>query len=170
MGGDDEAEGTSAFGQFLRAEYARLVPMLQALTGDRALAEDLAQEAMVKAQREWSRIAEYDRPAAWVRRVALNATSNARRRRRHEEIALGRAGADDLVLELAGGDDELWAHVRRLPDQQRFAVVLFYVGDRSVVEVAEVLGCSEGTVKTHLSRARATLARQLGATRWEARR
>ena len=62
-------------------------------------------------------------------------------------------------------DPELWRLVRRLPEQQRWAVALHYVEDRPVAEVAGVLGCSEGTVKTHLSRAWATLARQLDDTR-----
>ena len=60
------------------------------------------------------------------------------------------------------GDERLWQLVRELPEQQRFAVVLYYVEDRSVAEVAEILECSEGSVKTHLSRARAALARALG--------
>jgi RNA polymerase sigma-70 factor (ECF subfamily) len=51
--------------------------------------------------------------------------------------------------------------VRELPEQQRFAIVLHYVEDRSVADIAEVLQCSEGTVKTHLSRGRAALARGL---------
>ena len=65
----------------------------------------------------------------------------------------------------ASADPELWRLVRRLPEQQRWAVALHYVEDRPVAEVAAVLGCSEGSVKTHLSRARATLARQLDDTR-----
>jgi RNA polymerase sigma-70 factor (ECF subfamily) len=157
----NEGGDTLTFDDFFRDEYPRLVPMLQALTGDRGLAEDLAQESFAKAQRYWDRIAAYDRPGAWVRRVALNASSNSRRRREREHSALARVGGGDVVLELAGGDDELWERVRALPEQQRWAVALFYVEDRSVADTAAVLGCSEGTVKTHLARARGTLARQL---------
>ena len=160
----DGGDGPLTFEDLFRDEYPRLVPMLQALTGDRALAEDLAQEALVRAERHWDRLAGYDRPGAWVRRVALHLSANARRRRRREATALGRMAPAarsevdvDVVLELSGDDDELWACVRSLPDQQRFAVALYYVADRSVADVAEVLGCSEGAVKTHLSRARATL-------------
>jgi RNA polymerase sigma-70 factor (ECF subfamily) len=57
-------------------------------------------------------------------------------------------------------DEALWALVRDLPDQQRRAVALHYVGDLSVTDVAEVMECTEGTVKTHLSRARANLAQR----------
>jgi RNA polymerase sigma-70 factor (ECF subfamily) len=140
--------------------------MLHALTGDRHGAEDLAQEALMKAQRDWRRISTYDRPGAWVRRVALNASSNARRRRGREQRALGRIGAAEIATDdTLGADEELWRAVRGLPVQQRWAVVLHYVADRSIAEIAAVLECSEGTVKTHLSRARAGLARRLGEER-----
>jgi RNA polymerase sigma-70 factor (ECF subfamily) len=148
------------FEDFFRDEYPRLVPMLHALTGDRHRAEDLAQEALLRAQRDWRRIAAYDRPGAWVRRVALNAASTAGRRMGRERRALARVG-DPPPLELPAGDEELWRAVRELPEQQRWAVVLHYVEDRPVAEVALVLECAEGTVKTHLSRARAALARRL---------
>jgi RNA polymerase sigma-70 factor (ECF subfamily) len=154
------------FEDFFRDEYPRLVPMLHALTGDRHRAEDLAQEALLRAQRDWRRIAAYDRPGAWVRRVALNAASNAGRRRARERRALGRVGATETTAELLpAGDESLWRAVRELPEQQRWAVVLHYVEDRPVADVATVLECAEGTVKTHLSRARATLARRLGEER-----
>jgi RNA polymerase sigma-70 factor, ECF subfamily len=150
------------FEDFFRDEYPRLVPMLHALTGDRHRAEDLAQEALLRAQRDWRRISTYDRPGAWVRRVALNAASNAGRRRGREERALRRVGVAEAGVELPAADERLWGAVRALPEQQRWAVVLHYVEDRPVAEVAAVLECSEGTVKTHLSRARAALARRLG--------
>jgi RNA polymerase sigma-70 factor (sigma-E family) len=154
------------FEDFFRDEYPRLVPMLQALTGDRHRAEDLAQDALMKAQRDWRRISMYDRPGAWVRRVALNAASNASRRQGREQRALARVAAgDERAGELTAGDEELWQAVRELPEQQRWAVVLHYVEDRPIIEVAVVLECSEGTVKTHLSRARATVARRLEVPR-----
>ncbi len=162
-------DGMLTFERFFRDEFPRLVPMLHAVTGDRQRAEDLAQEALAKAQRDWPRVASLDRPGAWVRRVALNASSNVRRRRGREVAALRRVGPTPDVGDVpAPADPELWALVRRLPEQQRWAVALHYVEDRPVAEVAAVLGCSEGTVKTHLSRARATLARQLQQTRNEA--
>jgi Sigma-70, region 4 len=97
-------------------------------------------------------------PGRMVRRVALHAASNASRRRGREERALGRVDVAETTTELLSADEALWRAVRELPDQQRWAMVLHYVEDRPVAEVAAVLECSEGTVKTHLSRARATLA------------
>lgn len=160
-------DGGVTYEEFFRREYPRLVPMLRAVTGDRQRAEDLAQDALWKAQQHWERISAYDQPGAWVRRVALNASANAHRRRQRESRALARLGPDGrtdvrtVPTEEAGGDERLWRLVRALPDQQRFAVVLHYVEDRSVADIAEILQCAEGTVKTHLSRARATLARAL---------
>jgi RNA polymerase sigma-70 factor (ECF subfamily) len=162
-------DGTVTFERFFRDEYPRLVPMLHAVTGDRQRAEDLAQEALAKAQQDWERVRTLDRPGAWVRRVALNASSNVRRRRGREVAALRRVGRAAEIGDVpAEADPDLWRLVRRLPEQQRWAVALHYVEDRPVAEVAAVLRCSEGSVKTHLSRARATLARQLDDIRKEA--
>jgi RNA polymerase sigma-70 factor, ECF subfamily len=146
--------------QFFAEEYPRLVPMLHALTGDRGRAEDLAQDALTRAHREWHRITAYDKPGAWVRRVARNLASNSARRSRREQRALRRV-TDAHHVELTVDDERLWTLVRELPDQQRWAVALFYVEDMSVSAVADVLEITEGTVKTHLSRARATLAARL---------
>ena len=151
------------FDDFFRSEYPQLVPMVHALLGDRGRAEDVAQEALAAAQQAWPTVSRYERPGAWVRRVALNRASNVRRRRGREVVALRRVGTGpELVDAPTAGDGRLWELVRGLPEQQRCAVVLYYVEDRSVTEVAEILECSEGSVKTHLSRARAALARALG--------
>jgi RNA polymerase sigma-70 factor (ECF subfamily) len=123
----------------------------------------VAQEALAAAQQAWATVSRYERPGAWVRRVALNRASNVRRRRGREVVALRRIGAGpEGVDDPTAGDEKLWRLVRELPEQQRHAVVLYYVEDRSVADVAEILQCSEGSVKTHLSRARTALARTLG--------
>src|SRR4051812_26802776 len=83
---------TSGFERFFREEYPRLVILLVAVTGDRAVAEELAQEALLRAHVRWDRIIRYDRPGAWVRRVALNLASHHRRRRRSEQGAFDRIG------------------------------------------------------------------------------
>lgn len=157
------------FDDFFRSEYPRLVPMLHGVVGDRGQAEDLAQEALAIAQREWDKVREYQQPGAWVRRVALNRASNVRRRRDREVVALHRAaGRDPTVEGPAPGDARLWQLVSGLPQQQRCAVALHYIEDRPLDEIAEILECSEGSVKTHLSRARETLARKLDVNRKEA--
>ena len=64
-------------------------------------------------------------------------------------------------IELDEGDEAFWQAVRRLPPRQAQAVALYYLEDYSVREISEILDCSEGTVKTHLSRARDSVARHL---------
>ena len=66
-----EQRGAPAFDDFYRDEYRRLVPVIAALLGDRAGAEDVVQEALAEAQRRWATVVEFDKPGAWVRRVAL---------------------------------------------------------------------------------------------------
>ena len=161
-------DGMVTFERFFRDEYPRLVPMLHAVTGDRQRAEDLAQEALAKAQQDW-RTGRVARPPRGVgqaggpqRLVQRPPAARAGRRLRCGRVGtVADAGAGDVP---AAADPELWSLVRQLPEQQRWAVALHYVEDRPVAEVAAVLGCSEGTVKTHLSRARATLAKQLSDT------
>ena len=135
-------DGTVTFERFFRDEYPRLVPMLHALLGDRQRAEDVAQEALAAAQRDWHRVSTLDKPGAWVRRVALNASSNVRRRRGREAVALRRLGpaAPTAAPAAAETDEQLWRLVRQLPEQQRWAVALHYVEDRPVGEVARILG------------------------------
>ena len=159
-----DQRGAPAFDAFFRDEYRRLVPVIAALLGDRAGAEDVVQEALAEAERRWTAVVELDKPGAWVRRVALNRASNVRRRsgREHRALTRLRVVRPEPVAS-ALPDDELWALVRSLPDQQRRAVVLHYVGDLTVADVADAMECSEGTVKTHLSRARAQLAERYAA-------
>ena len=154
----------STFDSFFVSEYPRLVATLTAWCGSRATAEDIAQDALTQAHRNWGRVAPLDNPGTWVRRVALNRSHNESRRRSRERRALrivenGTAPAATSALL----DEDLWRAVRRLPTNQRDAVVLRYVDDLSVADIAGVLGCSEGSVKAHLSRARKKLAERLGA-------
>ncbi len=153
---------TGSFDAFFRQELRGLVALLTAVTGSTALAEELAQEAMVRAHQRWSRISAYEDPGAWVRRVGLNLAFNARARRRTERHALERLAVDRSLtvttLHRDDGPDEFWAIVRRLPRRQAAAVVLHYLEDRPVTEVATILGCAEGTAKAHLHKGRARLA------------
>lgn len=153
----------SGYDAFFRAEYPRLVTLLVAVTGSRAVAEELAQEALLRAHVRWDRINRYDRPGAWARRVALNLASNQRRRGRSERRAVERLTRqrEPYAFADAGPSDDFWELVRRLPRQQAAAVALHHLEDRSVAEVATILGCAEGTAKAHLHRGRTALARML---------
>jgi RNA polymerase sigma-70 factor, ECF subfamily len=151
-----------SFEDFYRREHRHVLGLAFVLTGNYSVAEDTAQDAFTAAFRNWPSIVAYDSPAAWVRRVTCNRAASVVRRRAREAKALMRlAGRTRTSVELDEDDEAFWQAVRRLPPRQAQAVALYYLEDYSVRKISEVLDCSEGTVKTHLSRARAAVARHL---------
>lgn len=152
-----------AFEDFYRREFRSVVALAYALTGSRVGAEDLAQEAFLAAHQRWDRIGEYDKPEAWVRRVLSNMAISAFRRRAAETRALARLALQrqEALPELEPPDVEFWGAVRSLPQRQAQAVALFYLEDRSVTEIADILDCSPSTAKVHLFRGRQALATAL---------
>ena len=156
--------GGESFESFYRREFRPVVGLAFALSGSRLGAEDLAQEAFVAAHQRWDRIGTYDKPGAWVRRVVVNLANSGFRRRAAEARALTRlAGQRHQSLpELDPEDAEFWRTVRQLPERQAQAIALFYIEDRSVIEIAEILECSPSTAKVHLFRGRKALAERLG--------
>ena len=146
---DDEFE------QFFLANYPAVLHILVLTTGDREHATDATQEAFIKAYAKWSKIRRYDSPIAWVRRVAINASHDSfrkdRRRRRREEATP--SAAEGPQPDRYASDDAAMQLLMGLPDRQREVATLFYVDDRSVVEIAAILGLNDGTVKSHLSSA-----------------
>ena len=152
-----------AFEDFYMREYPAVVGLAYALSGSRWGSEDLAQEAFLAAHRDWGRIGSYQQPAAWVRRVVANLAVSAFRRRVAETKALARVALrrGEAMPDLAAADPEFWAAVRALPRRQAQVVALYYLEDRSVADVADILGMTPGTVKRHLYDARGTLARRL---------
>ncbi len=158
-----EVSGKSlSFEDFYRQEHRHVLGLAFVLTGNRAVAEDTAQDAFTAAFRNWPSIVAYDSPAAWVRRVTCNRAASVLRRRVREAKALMRlAGRTQTSVELGEDDEAFWQAVRRLPPRQAQAVALHYLEDYSVRKISEVLDCSESTVKTHLSRARVAVARHL---------
>ena len=151
-----------SFETFYRREYRGLVALAYALVGSRPAAEDIAQEALTAAYRNWGRVAGLADPTAFVRRTAANMAASYFRRRLVEARSLMRlAGYRQPATELEAADEEFWAAVRRLPRRQAQAVALRYVYDCPVREVADVMGVSEGAVKRHLYLGRAALAGHL---------
>jgi RNA polymerase sigma-70 factor (ECF subfamily) len=166
-GGDKPVLIDVDFDDFYGRGYRKCAALGFALTGSVADADDLAQEAFATAYRRWSEIAGYDDPLAWVRKVMINNAMSRSRRLRREVIALARFGGNRKppVPEIDSADRELWTLVSKLPKQQAAAVALYYVDDLSVDAIANVLGCSPGSVKTHLSRGRGSLAAHLTASK-----
>ena len=149
------AETGSDFGWLFREEYPRIVRTAYLMLGDREAAEDVAQEAFARLYARWGRISRYDRPGAWVRRVAIRLAARAIRRRRLVPTL-------DPPRAPAGADPDLHRALLALPHGQRTAVVLHYLEDRSIEDVAALMGCSPSTAKVHLHRARKRLASLLG--------
>jgi RNA polymerase sigma-70 factor (sigma-E family) len=165
-GRDGEPEAVrlpGRFEYFYLQEYPMVVALAYALSGSRTGAEDIAQEAFLRAYRDWDRVSSYEHQAAWVRRVAANLATSGLRRRLVEARALARLADrwEPTVDPMPAENAEFWAAVRALPARQAQAVALYYLEDLSIQQTATVLGCAEGTVKAHLAKARRALARRL---------
>jgi RNA polymerase sigma-70 factor, ECF subfamily len=158
---DDDVQQVRTFEEFYRQEFPRMVTLACAVSGSRLVAEDIAQDALVKARQHWETIGGYDKPAAWVRRVTIQLASKRLRRARAEAAALLRLRVPEPIPPGPEEVEDVLRAIARLPVRQRAAVVLCYLEDRSVREVAQILGCAEGTAKAHLHRARTSLARML---------
>ena len=152
------------FDAFFRSEYRAVAALTRALSGSRLAADDLAQDAFIAAQRNWARVGRYDKPEAWVRRVATNMAVSHLRRLGAEARAVARLRwlRGELSPALSDPADEVWRAVRRLPTRQAQVVALTYLDEYTTREVAAVLEIAEETVRTHLRRAHASLAQRLG--------
>ena len=162
-GGSRVVRLPGSFEHFYLEEYPRVVDLAYALSGSRMTAEDIAQEAFLRAYRDWDRVGSYEHQAAWVRRVAANLATSGLRRRLAEARALARLAArrEPSLDPLPASNADFWRAVRALPARQAQAVALYYLEDLSIQQTAVVLDCAEGTVKAHLAKARQTLARRL---------
>jgi RNA polymerase sigma factor (sigma-70 family) len=144
---------------FFRAEFPGVLQTVFLILQDRGRSEDVTQEAFIELFVHWRKVSRYERPEAWVRRVAIWKAVRALRRERMRAV-LERDAVPDAGLDVP--DVDLARGVRKLPVMQRSAVVLFYFEDRPVSEIAFILGISAGAVKVHLHRARRRLAELLG--------
>jgi RNA polymerase sigma-70 factor (sigma-E family) len=146
--------------------YQGLCRLAVVLLGDPGRAEEVVQEAFVRTYAGWSRIRRPERAQWYLRRAVVNGCRSAARRRVTEDrgnriLAVVDEGGEDEE-ERAGRVQSVLQAVRALPPRQREAVVLRYYEDLPEATIAATLGCSVGTVKSQLSKARARLARDLG--------
>lgn len=151
-----EAGGAGTFEAFFETRYERLLRAVFLVTGDRHEAEDLAQEAFVKAYERWGRIRGMANPGGYLYRTALNAH---RSRLRRLAVAARKAFAMREPDPLAASDDRdaIRRALAALPAGQREAIVLVEWLGMSDGEAGEVLGVSAGAVRVRISRARETL-------------
>ena len=145
----------------------RLAAQLVRLTGDAAEAQDLVQEAFMRAWLRWEKVGAYDDPEGWVRRVAFNLAVS--RWRRASRLVLRPGGSPaEVGVPAVDGDPEVAARVAEaigameaLPEGERRALALHHLAGMSVEDIAGSTGAPEGTVKSWLARGRRRLAGSL---------
>lgn len=155
------SDSGAEFDWWFRATYASVERTAYLVVGDRGRAEEIAQDAFVKMFQRWSAVRRYERPDAWVRRVAVRMAIKQAKRERIRPV-LERRVAPREAQDPPLPDPDLAAQVAELSPMQRAVVVLYYWEDATVFDIARALEVSESTVKQHLFRARARLAAQLG--------
>ncbi len=155
MAGEAELE----YAWFFRVEFPMVLRTVFLILGDRGKAEDVTQEAFIQLLSHWKKVSRYERPDAWVRRVAIRLAVKTQKRERMRAV-LERDTSDDRGPKAP--DVDLANALRQLPLKQRTCVLLFYYEDSPIAEIVDILGISEGAVKVHLHRARERLAALLG--------
>jgi RNA polymerase sigma factor (sigma-70 family) len=151
----------AVFDALFRREFGPITRTAYLTVGDWEVAREIAQDAFVQVLRHWKKVREMESPGGWARRVAVRDAVRSRRREARGRSLL-RSVAPSFVGESEAVGGDLRQALLLLPRQQRAVIALHYLEDRSVAEIATLLGCSEGSVKTHLSRGRAALATRLG--------
>jgi RNA polymerase sigma-70 factor (sigma-E family) len=156
------------FDEFAASRLPALLAFAAVLTGQRATAEDIAQEVLIRAFARWDMIGSLDRPEFYLRKMVLNEYLSWRRRSWRLIPAADAAAAarrpGPSVPDLADQYADriaLLAEVGKLPRRQRAVIVLRYYEDRSDAEIADLLGCRPGTVRTHAAKALRTLRIEL---------
>lgn len=152
------------FAEFVQHRSYALLRTAYLLVGDHQLAEDLLQEALIKTLIAWPRLRDPAKVDAYVRRTIVTTAISWRRRRSFHEPPVGvvpDASGVDQVESLAT-HQVLIAHLRGLPPRQRAAIVLRYYEDLTLAQTAEIMGCSVGAVKSHVSVGLGSLRARMG--------
>lgn len=157
-----------AFWTFCDSHHVRLVKYLSHYCGRVDVAEDIAQEALARAFRDWRKVSRMDRPDMWLNTVATN-LANSYFRRNRRELDLLHDVAKPGIVEVVDSAEKVAVRqaVAHLPPKQKHALLLRYFADLTVTEIANAMGCPEGTVKSLLSRATDRLNQQLSEIRTE---
>ncbi len=158
-----------SFDEFTAGRLPALLRFTGVLTGDRHLAEDVVQDVLLKAHHRWNIIASKDSPEAYVRRMLVNEYISWRRKWAR---IMPTGDLTDIVDQTPGRDhatehadrSDLSDRLRQLPARQRAVIVLRYYEGLSHAEVADLLGCSVGTIRGYASRALATMRMDIAET------
>ncbi len=170
--GGAEQVAPVAFDDWVAARGPALLRLAHLLTGNAADAEDVVQEALARALARWSRISRVEDVDAYVRRMVVNEHTSWWRKFRRRESPTAEFRGDATVAGAQGGEglgvddrDLLWQACRRLPEDQRTAVVLRFYEQLEYGEIAALTGVREGTVRSRVSRGIAVLRQVLGEER-----
>lgn len=155
----------AGFDEFVAGSAPGLLRFAYLLTGDGALAEDIVQQALIKAHRVWGGDVRAEQPVAYVRRAIVNEFTSWRRRRWSTEVtgSVPDRGQTDTVDELAQRD-LVWRALADLPRRQRAVLVMRYYEAMPDAAIALVLHCAQGTVRSLAARAFEALRRHPGLT------
>ncbi len=158
------------FTTFYTATFHRLVGQLYAMTGDRAEAQDAVQEAFVRA---WARHGKFDKdgaPESWIRLTAWRIAASRWRRNRDGSRLMRLTAPPESVAGPGPDRVDFVEALRKLPAEQRRALVLFHLCDLTIEQIAAETGAPAGTVKARLARGRAALTPQFQETAVQAAR
>ncbi|XVV06847.1 SigE family RNA polymerase sigma factor [Actinosynnema sp. CA-248983] len=151
------------FDEFVADRLDRLLRYATAMTCDKHLANDIVQDVLLRARDRWARIAAMDAPYLYVKRMVTNEYLSWRRRRAARDVSASHAALEEVAPPVAdpavrhAERDAMRRRIAVLPRRQRAALVLRYYEDSTDAEIAAVLGCTESTVRSHISRALKTL-------------
>jgi RNA polymerase sigma-70 factor (sigma-E family) len=154
-------DAPASFDDFVRARHQALLRFAHVLCGDGHLAADLVQDALERTGLRWRRLRDPDDPEGYVRRTIITQYVN-RRRRWGREHPVADVPEHAAPQEIGGTDGAIRQLLASLPRQQRAVLVLRFYEDLTEAAIAELLGCSLGTVKSNSSRALAKLRAALG--------
>jgi RNA polymerase sigma-70 factor (sigma-E family) len=154
------AQDAASFESFVQAHGTALTRFAYLLVRDHHLAQDLTQEALAQLHRHWARVSDFDQPEAYVRKIMLNQLLSWRRRRSWSERTTAdvaeRVDPDDPMA-VGVERDAMWTLLGALPTQQRAVLVLRFYEDLDDDAIADLIGCSPTTVRSHASKALARL-------------
>jgi RNA polymerase sigma-70 factor (sigma-E family) len=156
------------FEEFVEFRLAALLRYATVVTCDPHLAEDITQEVLLRAQSRWVGIMRMDQPEAYVKRMVLNEFLSWRRRRAARTVPMSfdgleaAAGPQPDLTAAVDERDHLVRRIASLPPKQRAVIALRYFENRTDEEIADLLDCAAGTVRSHASRALATLRGAIG--------
>lgn len=152
---------TAEIRAFCEQLYPRLVASLGLYTGDRYLAEELAQETLARAWRDWKKVGRMAHPEAWSYSTAFNLARSYWRRRAAEGRASARLEASPTPHEDLADREAVRVALRELSPRQRQAVILRYYLEYTYAEIADVMNCAEPSARSHVRRGLQTMRKHV---------